>query len=107
HVELVAGFAHLVFENQETVRSGADYRNNLVARFLCRPGDGQHFGGPHSSANARDRTEAVDGCRVTERTNHICKLIAGIKRVQKASALSDALDDQGNAAAFEVRIDDG
>src|SRR5258706_597968 len=44
---------------------------------------------------------------MTERTDHVGKLIAGAKRVQQASALADALDDECDAAASEIRINYG
>src|SRR5690242_19750396 len=44
---------------------------------------------------------------MTERTDHVGKLIAGAKGVQQASALADALDDECDAPALEIRIDYG
>ena len=71
--------AHLVFENDEFLCAASEHRNNFVACGFQGLDDGEHRGYTDTSSSAYYSAKLFNVSGLSERTYHVCDVIALVK----------------------------
>ena len=93
--DLIAGGTNLVFQYDELLATTSNDADNLVAGSLQRLYDGQHGSCSHATTGTEHGAVVLDVCGTTQRTDHVCYIIAFVQRTELAGAGTNGLNDKG------------
>ena len=105
--KLVAALAHFVLKNDKVARTSGNDREDTVARSLQGTHYGKHRSHSHSTAGTNHRTELLDVCWITERTNHVGNIITFVQLTEFCRRKTYFLYNNGYCTLLNVCIGNG
>ena len=99
--------AHLVFENDEFLGAGGQYRDDAVAGLFHRFDDGQQGGDAYAAAATDDGPYLLDVGGLSQRAYDIGDEVADFEGTQFAARFPDGLYDEGDGTPFGIGRSDG
>src|SRR5450756_3157247 len=94
--EFIADIAHVVFEDEQVVRSGSEDCDDTVAGFLHTLRDRVQRGCSDTAAHAQHGSEPLDMCWSAQGAHDVVDDISGSEHGHLTRGLADGLADQRN-----------